>query len=289
MAEHIVAVFDSESAADAAAQDLEQAGISTSAVRRYRPTATDALNDSSGSVSQPPSTSSGGGFWSWLLGEEPAQETTRSLSRDEQVYERQAQAGKTVLSVLVEDDSRIHQTVTLLTAHHPIEMEERTEELDAASSSRTGSEHSSTTGIGGSTAESAGAAAEARPRSGTEEVIPLAEENLEIGKRTIDRGTTRVRRYVVERPVEREVTLHGERVTIDRRRPVETSVPGRAFEERTVEVHESEEVPVVEKTAQVVEEVAIRKEETERTEKVRDNVRREEVEVTDNNGRPTPA
>ena len=43
MAEHIVAVFDSESAADAAAQDLEQAGISTSAVRRYRPTATDAV------------------------------------------------------------------------------------------------------------------------------------------------------------------------------------------------------------------------------------------------------
>ena len=54
-------------------------------------------------------------------------------------------------------------------------------------------------------------------------------------------------------------------------------------------MHESEEVPVVEKTAQVVEEVAIRKEETERTEKVRDNVRREEVEVTGNNGRPTPA
>ena len=137
-----------------------------------------------------------------------------------------------MLSVLVEDDSRIHEAVTLLTAHHPIEMEEQTEELDAASSSRTVPEHSSTTGIGGSTAESAVAAAEARPPSGTEEVIPLAEENLEIGKRTIDRGTKRVRRYVVERPVEREVTLHGERVTIDRRRPVETSVPGRAFEER---------------------------------------------------------
>jgi hypothetical protein len=35
MAEHIVAVFDSEGAADAAARDLEQAGVSTSAVRRY--------------------------------------------------------------------------------------------------------------------------------------------------------------------------------------------------------------------------------------------------------------
>jgi stress response protein YsnF len=50
-------------------------------------------------------------------------------------------------------------------------------------------------------------------------------------------------------------------------------------------VRETEEVPVVEKTARVVEEVAIRKEATERTEKVHDTIRREEVEVTDINGR----
>jgi len=43
---------------------------------------------------------------------------------------------------------------------------------------------------------------------------------------------------------------------------------------------------IVEKTAHVTEEVAIRKEETERTETVRDTVRREEVEVTDKDGRP---
>jgi uncharacterized protein (TIGR02271 family) len=121
--------------------------------------------------------------------------------------------------------------------------------------------------------------------SSTEEVIPLAAENIEIGKRMVDRGATRVRRYVVEWPVEREVTLHGERVTIERRRPVET--PGHAFEERTVEVRETEEVPVIEKSARVVEEVAVRKEATERTETVRDKVRREEVEVTEKDGRPT--
>ena len=125
--------------------------------------------------------------------------------------------------------------------------------------------------------------------SGQEEVIPLAEENIEVGKRMVDHGTTRIRRYVVETPVEREVTLRGERVSIEHRQPVETSVPGHAFEERTVEVHETEEVPVVEKTARVVEEVAIRKEETERTETVRDTARREEVEVTDNAGRSIPA
>jgi uncharacterized protein (TIGR02271 family) len=288
MSEHIVAVFDSEGSAEAAARDLEQAGISTSAIRRYRSSAGATGNESSGAMSPPTGNSGSGGFWAWLLGEEPGPETTRSLSGDEDAYEQHAQAGKPVLSVLVEDDARIHQAITLLTAHHPIEMEERTEELDAGSSLKSEPGSSPHAGITGSTGDSAPVAAETRP-TGAEEVIPLAEEDLEIGKRTVDRGKTQVRRYVVERPVERDVVLHGQRVTIERRRPVETAVPGHAFEERTVEVRETEEAPVVEKTARVVEEVAIRKEETERTEKVRDNVRREEVEITDNNGRPTSA
>ena len=270
MTEHIVAVFDSQSAADAAARDLEQAGIPAPAIRRYSPAASDSSRERyAGS-----STSSGGGFWAWLLGEEPTTETKRSLYRDKEFYERRAQAGETVLSVRVDDDSRIHQAVNVLEAHHPIEIEENTEEAGAAVPAE---------GVSGGD----DAAAERSSASSTEEVIPLAEENIEIGKRMVDRGATRVRRYVVERPVEREVTLHGERVTIERRRPVETSAPGHAFEERTVEVRETEEVPVVDKSARVAEEVSVRKEATERTETVRDKVRREEVEVTEQEGRPT--
>ena len=119
--------------------------------------------------------------------------------------------------------------------------------------------------------------------SDKEQVIPLKEEELRVGKRRVDQGVTRLRRYVVESPVEKEVTLRGERVTIERRRPVNGAAGGN-FEERTVEVRESEEVPVVEKTARVVEEVLIRKEATQRTETVRDTVRREQVEVTE--GKP---
>ena len=103
MTEHIIAVFDSESAADGAARDLEQAGITA-------PAANDRYAGSS--------TSSGGGFWAWLLGEEPATGTTRSLYRDEEFYKRRAQAGESVLSVRVDDDSRIHQVVSILEAHH---------------------------------------------------------------------------------------------------------------------------------------------------------------------------
>ena len=49
---------------------------------------------------------------------------------------------------------------------------------------------------------------------GNEEVIPLAEEILVVGKRTVNTGTTRIRRYVVETPVEQDVSLVRERVVV---------------------------------------------------------------------------
>jgi uncharacterized protein (TIGR02271 family) len=112
-----------------------------------------------------------------------------------------------------------------------------------------------------------------------EEVIPLAEEQVEIGKRRVDHAT-RIRRYVVETPVERQVTLRDETVEIERRRPVEGTSPGAgAFEERTVEVHTSSEQPEVTKTANIAEEVVVHKTVTDRPETIRETVRKEQVEV----------
>jgi stress response protein YsnF len=54
----------------------------------------------------------------------------------------------------------------------------------------------------------------------------------------------------------------------------------------TVEVHQTAEEPVVNKTARVAEEVVVRKDVTERTETVRDDVRREEVDVQNADRRP---
>jgi uncharacterized protein (TIGR02271 family) len=290
MAEHIVAIFATDAAADAAAGALESAGIPASSIRRYRPHSGEMA--AGGAVSGTESTPTGGGFWAWLLGEESGTKTAHSYyPRDEERYVQGARTGNAVVSVVREDASRIHEVVTILEAHHPLEMEEETDEsgvdISAAELSSISARiaYASSAAPSASTATPTGQAASAR--SGAEEVIPLAEEQLNVGKRTVDRGVTRVRRYVVERPVEQDVTLRGQRVTIERRRPLETTgALGQAFEERLVEVRETEEVPVVAKTARVVEEVAIRKEETERTETVRDTVRLEEVEVTDEHGRP---
>ncbi len=116
-----------------------------------------------------------------------------------------------------------------------------------------------------------------------EEAIPVVEESVRVGKRLVDRGGVRIRSYVVERPIEQDVTLREERVDVERRavdRPAGT-LPEDAFRERTIEVSASGEEAVVQKDARVIEEVVVSKDARERTETVRDTVRKTEVEVED--------
>jgi uncharacterized protein (TIGR02271 family) len=121
-------------------------------------------------------------------------------------------------------------------------------------------------------------------RRGTDGDAPLqvVEEQLRVGKREVGRGSVRVRSYVTERPIEEQVELRQERVTIERR-PVDRELRAGdpAFEERSIEVVERGEEAVVSKTARVVEEVAVGKEVERETETVRDTVRRQDVEVDD--------
>jgi uncharacterized protein (TIGR02271 family) len=115
-----------------------------------------------------------------------------------------------------------------------------------------------------------------------EEVIQAAEEQLRVGKREVGRGGVRVRSYVTERPVEEQVELRQERVSVERR-PVDRELaPGEAaFQERTIEAVERGEEAVVSKTARVTEEIGLRKDVERETETVRDTVRKQEVEVED--------
>lgn len=114
--------------------------------------------------------------------------------------------------------------------------------------------------------------------------IPIIEEQLQVGKREVQRGGARVVTHVTERPVSEQVTLHEEHVTVNRHsvnRAV-TDADG-AFQEQDFQVTETDEEAVVSKTARVVEEVVIAKTATDRTETVSDTVRRTDVEVEDLN------
>lgn len=116
-----------------------------------------------------------------------------------------------------------------------------------------------------------------------EKVIPVVNEELQVGKRRRDRGGVRIYAHMTEQPVEEKVRLREEHARVERRpadRPA-TEADLAAFKEGTIEVRETVEEPVVAKRARVVEEVVVGKESTERVESVNDVVRRSEVDVED--------
>jgi len=111
-----------------------------------------------------------------------------------------------------------------------------------------------------------------------EQVVALGEEDLNVGTRIVRGKTTRVRRVVVETPVQQDVTLHTETVMVERRKPLSSSGEN-LLTEVTVELSDFNEVPVVTKDVRVVEEVLLRREVTARTETIRDTVKRDTIEV----------
>ena len=122
------------------------------------------------------------------------------------------------------------------------------------------------------------------------EVIPVGEETLHVGTRLVAGETTRVRRIVVETPVEQGVTLREERVVVERRKPTTANAATAQgiLTETAFEMSDSFEVADVWKSTRVAEEVVLRREVTERHETVRDTVRRDEV-VIEQAKRPLPA
>ena len=307
--ETIVAVFSTLGEAERAIGDLVEAGVPSTSIKHYArddATTSDAIGESATETHQHH------GFWAWLTGQE-------NSTDHHDVYDRSIQSGRTVVTVVAE--ARIADEVhAILERHHPVELDDQESTHGAAGSGLAGGQvgsampasrtapgmmASGTTGVGyedtaGAPYAEAGGPAAARPgfeprvatarddtRTGdTEEVIPLAEETLEVGKREVGRGSTRIRRYTVERPVEEQIRLRDETVSVSRR-PVTgaTDIGADAFRDREITVTESREEAVVGKTSRVVEEVVVQKGVREHTETIKDSVRREEVEIDGPEGR----
>jgi stress response protein YsnF len=111
-----------------------------------------------------------------------------------------------------------------------------------------------------------------------EQVVAVGEEVLNVGTRMVPGKTTRVRRVVVESPVQQDVTLHTETVVLERRKPL-LSTGEDVLSEVTVEMSDFNEVPVVSKNVRLVEEVLLRKEVTARTETIHDTLKHDKLEI----------
>jgi uncharacterized protein (TIGR02271 family) len=254
--ETIVAVYDTVEHAALAVRDLETAGVPASAISQH---------SSSGPTTGATSTAAPvreEGFWASLFGAEP------EYPHDSAVYDRSLKDGSTVVTVKA-PEHYLTQVMDILERHNPVDIDERATAYGVSQTTT-----ARATSVPLATGTDAG-------RSTDDETIELAEESVVVGKRAINRGTTRIRRYVVETPVEEQVSLRDETISVERRPATDNRpVTDADFTEKVVEMTETDEEAVVSKTARVKEEVVVRKDATERTETVRDKVRREDVEIT---------
>jgi len=113
-------------------------------------------------------------------------------------------------------------------------------------------------------------------------VIPVIDEELEIGKREIDAGGVRVSTHVTAVPVEKTVTVREEHIRVERRtvdRPIDDR--DEVFRDQSIEMKASSEEPVVAKRTHVVEEIRVHKDSNERVQTIQDKVRHTDVSVSE--------
>lgn len=274
MAYHsIMAYFDTRAEAETARQALLADGIDASAISLlpeektiYRRADTDTAYDYRRDE---------GGFWSsmgkFLLPDE-----------DRSVYaEGMSRGGVTMAIDVAETD--YDRVSTIVERYGSVDLDAREAEWR-------------NTGWAGYTADSLttedtvtglGRDDTARLADRDEDVIPIVEERLQVGKRVVQGGRVRVRAYVREVPVEVPVELREDHVTIERR-PVDRAVEANdaaLFQDKTIEAVEHREEAVIAKEARVVEEISIRQQADVRQETIHDTVRRTEVEVEDERSR----
>lgn len=197
--------------------------------------------------------------WDWLFSSPHISE------RDRAYYRAHAAEGRTALSVMMDDGGasprRAEAVEAILGRFKPIDV--RREQGAALAEART----------------SVPAASSERLEAEAEQVIPLLREDLRVGVKAADR-VRHIRTYVVEEPIEREVSLADEQWIIEKR-PATRKVAAGTTEPvgREYELYERHEEPVVEKTLLADEELVVRKEPRRHTEQVRGTVRRTRVDI----------
>ena len=273
--ETIVAVYDSAAHAEQAVRDLLAANVPQSAISRHA--AEGVYSPASTSVTtRRAEDEAGTGFWSSLFG---------GSSDDHTVYDNAMQSGGNVVTVATVPEHDYESVMAILEKHNPVDIDERAAAYSSTTATAATAVPMDVVAPGSMMAAGMPASTATTAEQGG--VIQLAEESLAVGKRLVNRGGTRVRRYVVETPVEESVSLHSEKVTLERHPVTDGRLAADGFSDKTIEMTETAEEAVVSKTARVYEEVGLRKEATDRVETVRDTVRKEEVKIEQLTGTTT--
>jgi uncharacterized protein (TIGR02271 family) len=193
------------------------------------------------------------------------------------VYNQTLERGGVVLSVRVPDSEVAHAT-GILDIHRPIDVHDRAVTTGIAPAARV--EAAAASIAAAPIAVEQKVAVSSKLAGAHDEVLRLAEEQLEVGKRMVETAKTRVRRFVTEREVSADVSLHEEHADVIRRAVTDSKYIGEIdWADKTIEVTETAEQALVSKTARVVEEVALKKIGSDHMETVHEKLRRQQVEI----------
>jgi uncharacterized protein (TIGR02271 family) len=219
---------------------------------------------------------------------------------DADYYAEGVRRGGTLISVEASDE-KAGRAVTIMKRHGAVEIDKRAAEwrndgwsgfdsnvTETAYDAFAGGNQTNAS-VSEVTAEHQRLTTEPRAATKGQVAVPVVEEQLQVGKREVERGGVRLQTRVTEKPVEESVELREEHVNVERR-PVDYTFHGtesEAFKESLVEIREAYEELVVNKKARVVEEVVVNKDVEQRTETVHETLRRTDVNVEpiDNTGK----
>lgn len=289
MALTVIGVFDNATEAQKAVDELVSEGFSRSNIDISAQTGDDT-NDTtssttSGSLIPDRHQNTSGTFTEEVA--DDAKDTGSSIgnffsslfggSDDADRYSHVAERS-TVVTVHAQTDDEAERAADILDDNGAVDVDER-----AAQYGYTGTTTGGATGTTGLTDTAYTDTTNRDLTTDTDQTIKVIQENLEVGKREVETGGVRVRSRIVEKPVEESLRLREERVRVQRtpvNRPA-TAADLNAFQEGEISMTEHAEVPVVSKTANVVEEISVGKEVNERVETVRDTVRSTDVQVED--------
>ncbi|GAB3542729.1 hypothetical protein GCM10027343_15140 [Noviherbaspirillum agri] len=215
------------------------------------------------------------------------------------IYSEAVRRGSCVLTVYADSDEERERAIDVMNRYDPVDIDERSTQW--RSQGWTGYDESAPmysadeiererglyaqgrtdTGMDLS-GQSAGTSATQNLQQGEGKTrIPVVEEELRVGKREVQRGGVRVFQRIREQPVNESVQLREEHVKVERHavdKPA-SEADMAAFKEGSIELRETAEEAIVSKSARVVEEVEVSKEVGQRTEEIKDTVRRTDVEV----------
>ena len=242
--ETLVAVYDTAAHADAAVKALKAAGFHESDISVF---------DDERLMAGKKTLSAGvkeAGLWHRLFG-------TDVYQHEANIYGQTVEDGGVVISVRVPDSEVAHATA-VLDIHRPVDVHDRAVTLGVAPAAHVETIQEKIEAVPLAAVQTV--AVSPKLAAAQPDVLRLAEEQLQVGKEMAETGRTRVRRFVTEKDVAADVTLHEEHAEVIRNAISDPKFVGDIdWADEEIEVVETAEHAVAKKTAKIVEEVALRK------------------------------